>query len=516
MTPVRVAVVLACLLGAAAGAAAQDRPVVFIHGLASSPATWEGAAGRLQQKLAIAPVRPTVDWRASYPVQATVLYSSAATKTLPSNTVAIGHSNGGIVAREWSRGRSLGGIITLGTPNRGAPMVARVGDWATYVFSTSNYVARVLNAFGQSSSTSWVLQHVTPILPMIGDYMTAMVNNLAATFALHHALPVFADMIPGSPYLQQLNSSSNLAREAQQIPGRAGVASIVQNFHVGGPFRAFAPDHADGLTTAFYGLIEVLEYWAAYIIAHAPHSDIAAINQAQALISLAAHLRSIDPYYCAMVSATAGMQCLPHDGVLPYTTQQYPGAVNVLLGTNGTHGPAHIRQTEQSDGTLEQLLVDVMQVRRRAGAPPAPPPPGSPPGSPPSPPGPQPPPPQPPGVPDPSRADVMLIGDILRAGDRVTSQDGRYVLIYQGDGNLVLYGNGTPLWHTGTHGTRPGYVMLQHDGNFVLYDASQRPLWSTGGATIGHSDAWLIVQNDGNVVIYSGGGVPLWDTGTAR
>ena len=110
----------------------------------------------------------------------------------------------------------------------------------------------------------------------------------------------------------------------------------------------------------------------------------------------------------------------------------------------------------------------------------------------------------------------MLIGDILRAGDRVTSQDGRYVLIYQGDGNLVLYGNGTSLWHTGTHGTSPGYVMLQHDGNFVLYDASQRPLWSTGGATIGHSDAWLIVQNDGNVVIYSGGGVPLWDTGTAR
>ena len=110
----------------------------------------------------------------------------------------------------------------------------------------------------------------------------------------------------------------------------------------------------------------------------------------------------------------------------------------------------------------------------------------------------------------------MLIGDVMRGGDRVVSQNGRYVFVYQGDGNLVLYGDGSPLWHSATHGTVPGYVMLQHDGNFVLYDASQRPLWQTGGATIGHTDAWLLVQNDGNVVIYTGGGVPLWQTGTAR
>src|SRR5690606_13788671 len=81
---------LSCLLlaaGALVGAAeAQERSVVFIHGLKSGPDVWEGAAGRLQQKLMMRPVRPMLDWRATYAQQGGSLLASPTMAGLPSNT----------------------------------------------------------------------------------------------------------------------------------------------------------------------------------------------------------------------------------------------------------------------------------------------------------------------------------------------------------------------------------------------------------------------------------------------
>jgi hypothetical protein len=109
----------------------------------------------------------------------------------------------------------------------------------------------------------------------------------------------------------------------------------------------------------------------------------------------------------------------------------------------------------------------------------------------------------------------MLPGDALRPDDRLRSGDGRFEFVYQGDGNLVLYQHGAAIWASGTHGTPPGLLVMQHDGNLVMYDAHDVPIWSSEGS-FGNPGAWLIVQDDGNVVIYAETGQPLWDTGTAR
>jgi len=53
---------------------------------------------------------------------------------------------------------------------------------------------------------------------------------------------------------------------------------------------------------------------------------------------------------------------------------------------------------------------------------------------------------------------------------------------------------------------------MQFDGNFVVYDADETPVWNA--FTAGNPGAYLTVQGDGNVVIYSSGGSPLWQTGT--
>ena len=102
-------------------AAAQDVPTVFIHGLASSAGAWRDTATRLEQQLRITAYAANLEWRDWYENQGRTLQSGGA--GLPASTIAVGHSNGGLVARQWSTMRYLDGLVTLGTPNHGAPLV---------------------------------------------------------------------------------------------------------------------------------------------------------------------------------------------------------------------------------------------------------------------------------------------------------------------------------------------------------------------------------------------------------
>lgn len=63
-------------------------------------------------------------------------------------------------------------------------------------------------------------------------------------------------------------------------------------------------------------------------------------------------------------------------------------------------------------------------------------------------------------------------------------------LVLQGDGNLVWYqpgvnGGRVAEWSTGTSGAGPTtYLVMQDDGNLVLYDLWHRPLWNSMGFPI--------------------------------
>ena len=60
-------------------------------------------------------------------------------------------------------------------------------------------------------------------------------------------------------------------------------------------------------------------------------------------------------------------------------------------------------------------------------------------------------------------------GEVLAAGASISSTDGRYSLVYQGDGNLVLYGPAGAMWASNTDGKPVGSVIMQGDGNLVIY-----------------------------------------------
>jgi hypothetical protein len=76
----------------------------------------------------------------------------------------------------------------------------------------------------------------------------------------------------------------------------------------------------------------------------------------------------------------------------------------------------------------------------------------------------------------------------------------------QHDMNGVGYGDHQNQWSTDANGD--GYMVMQYDGNFVLYDSALAANWAT--QTNNNSGAYINIQNDGNMVIYSSGNAPLW------
>jgi outer membrane lipoprotein-sorting protein len=117
-----------------------------------------------------------------------------------------------------------------------------------------------------------------------------------------------------------------------------------------------------------------------------------------------------------------------------------------------------------------------------------------------------------PPVNPPAQGDDMQPGEVLNPGQSIKSASGRYTFVYQTDGNLVLYDDGTPLWASATDGRPVGRCIMQSDGNLVIYGPGGQPFWSSN--TWQHPGSRLVVQDDGNVVIYRPDGTPVWATNT--
>ncbi|MFC7530958.1 hypothetical protein ACFQV6_20000 [Actinoplanes sp. GCM10030250] len=114
-------------------------------------------------------------------------------------------------------------------------------------------------------------------------------------------------------------------------------------------------------------------------------------------------------------------------------------------------------------------------------------------------------------------------GEKLLLNQRLISRNGLYEARMQMNGTLAVYrvqqaDRVDGLWTTrATRRTsESAFLGNQGDGNLVVYAGSPtggpvRPLWAsdTGGRGAGE----LVMQNDGNLVLYGPGG-PTWSTGT--
>ena len=113
---------------------------------------------------------------------------------------------------------------------------------------------------------------------------------------------------------------------------------------------------------------------------------------------------------------------------------------------------------------------------------------------------------------------TMMPGESLSPGESITSPSGRYRLILQHDGNLVLYDTDghTALWDSRTLGQSDRTLIMQDDGNLVLYELPVTPydaLWHS--RTYDWPGAYLTVHDDGTMTIGHSDGPVRWTAGAS-
>lgn len=117
--------------------------------------------------------------------------------------------------------------------------------------------------------------------------------------------------------------------------------------------------------------------------------------------------------------------------------------------------------------------------------------------------------------------DRISLDERIHPGQSFTSPSGEYTLTFQEDSNLVLYRGEDALWASNTmHGedesSENKSLILQGDGNFVLYNADGEPLWASG-SSYDAAQPYVLVQDDGNVCLYDEGLEGChWSTETAQ
>jgi pimeloyl-ACP methyl ester carboxylesterase len=484
----RVALVAILVLGLVPAAQAQDRLTVFLHGFNSNAGTWWGTATRLQSRLQVAAAIPELPWHLPFDAQANHLNSLANSAGAPANTVVVGHSNGGVVARQLSTKRALGGLVSLGSPHLGAPLAQNI-QWAAFHYlRTGQELGHLLVLLGASNGTNrfsglWFSPGLTWLrvtVALTGAVLQATVADTALAIWPLVTAPVLTDMQPGSAALATLNSGGNLARESGAVPRRVGMVFTARDWWLGAPFVASAPEKQYWGHAGIVGGIQGLEFIRAYFDYpnFAPWDPVALTirNQASLVIS---QLLAYNSTWC--IATTYDPSCsMSTDGVVPTPSQYFPGnAANV-----GFYGPAHLRQKDAAADALHDVLVQRIGLLPRAGAPTNP---GNPGGAP---------------------SSTLSGGERLYPDQFVRSPNGAYTLTYQMDGNLVLYGPQGDVWSSSTHGSSPGFATMQGDGNLVVYRGDGVPIWATDTPDI--PGAELRVQDDGYIVLYDAGNNVIW------
>jgi len=461
------ALTLAACLAAGRPAAAQDRPLVLVHGFASNGATWTEAANRLRVQLEVTPIAPSYNWKQGFAQQAAEL--SGKLPAVPGVVFAVGHSNGGVAIREWSKTRPMSGLLTMSSPNQGAPISKNAGALANYNVQIVYALLGIRNAFANPNDSSyWIYQVIQGALAFANDaYNLTGIALGSAGFDLFS--DAFAQERLGSSYMQALNSPANLAREQSALNGnRAAIVTSVADYHLGGVFRATNPDTANAWRAGLYASIGTLDAWGAQLASTGNPGD---IERAQRLFQASFLLSLHEQMWCQAVSdwspyaVSAAGTCYPNDSVMASWTQNIPGALSVPK----PNMPEHVLQTYLMTPVLYEVLTTQMGVAPRGGLP---------------------------------AQSELHEGQQLAPGQQITSPDRRYKLTYQGDGNLVIYRSADmlPVWSSGTYGTSAGRTIMQSDGNFVVYNAAGAPVFHT--YTFGNPGAFLRLQNNGSITIF--------------
>ena len=102
---------------------------------------------------------------------------------------------------------------------------------------------------------------------------------------------------------------------------------------------------------------------------------------------------------------------------------------------------------------------------------------------------------------------------ILGKGSSIKSENGIYKLILRESGNLELMCRDTSLWSSKTENPYVDVFQYQSNGNLVIRKADGRYLWESKTVHDVKPPGRLVLQNDGNLILYADSEA-IWHTNT--
>jgi hypothetical protein len=120
-----------------------------------------------------------------------------------------------------------------------------------------------------------------------------------------------------------------------------------------------------------------------------------------------------------------------------------------------------------------------------------------------------------PGVPNKLDSNTLKAGSSLRKDEYLLSDNKKYKLVLQKNGNVVGLDENTQnvFWTSGTSG-KGGYILaMQNDCNLVLYGSRGRIPWATHTASKKRG-CKLVIEDDRNIVLYDKDLNIIWSSKT--
>lgn len=356
------------------------QPVVLQHGFMSNAGTWDTFAPWLERHAYVQTSRFSTGSNSLFSRQANKLRASVA--HLPDTTIFIGHSNGGIIVRHLSHMRPMKGYITVGTPQRGAPLAAAVLNGTADMFAQmlSFTAAEAGNAYDRAEfqhPSDW-MRHVGVTAASGQEWLGRTIGGLVsiANFVDDVGETVLTDMNPTSYFFSPwsgLNSPDALRAEARFGARRVAIASHV----VGGYFpewmiwKGLRPGQSAELSlmtdAVLVTLLLTYDHYASY---YEPEDWYSAEKQANAYLWAwaAGALAGMDMSWCTLIGAGRFVGCEPADGIVPVSYQTHPDpAVDLVI----IRGPAHQEQT--SSVAFREVALEQLRNRFGVTLPPVPP-----------------------------------------------------------------------------------------------------------------------------------------------
>ena len=109
-----------------------------------------------------------------------------------------------------------------------------------------------------------------------------------------------------------------------------------------------------------------------------------------------------------------------------------------------------------------------------------------------------------------SADDTLLMNQDLFVNEYLESSNKQYRLYLQEDGNIVLRDTQTKaaLWSSKTNGKGGTHLVLQGDGNLVLYTDTQSAVWASN--TVNSGAIRLELHDNGYLALYKGENTAVW------